>query len=131
MCDGLYTLEDLFEMESYILTVVKFNLQFPTLVNFLTPLVNDPTLSEQFKKIVETFCKVIVFDFNLFNRYKKTELSGVILCFTAKLLKMDKFEAFEMMRKMDINEERFKHCYEELLILYHQFLKPTKNANNE
>lgn len=111
MCDGLYTLEDLFEMESYILTVVKFNLQFPTLVNFLTPLINDSTLSEQFKKIVETFSKVIVFDFNLFNRYKKIELSGVILCFTAKLLKMERFDAFELMREMDIDESRFKSCY--------------------
>lgn len=103
VCDGLYTLEDLFAMESYILTLVNFNLQFPTLANFLGPLTNDPSLSEQFKKIVETFSKIIVLDFNLFNRYKKLEVSGVILCFAAKLLKIERFEAFELMREMDID----------------------------
>lgn len=45
VCDGLYTLEDLFGMESYILTLTNFNLQFPTLNNFTGPLTKDSTLS--------------------------------------------------------------------------------------
>ena len=31
VCDGLYTINDLFEMEGIILSVTKFNLQFPTI----------------------------------------------------------------------------------------------------
>lgn len=46
VCDGLYTLEDLFGMESYILTLTSFNLQFPTLGNFMGPLTNNLGLSE-------------------------------------------------------------------------------------
>lgn len=40
VCDGLYTMEDLFSMESYILTLTNFNLQFPTVNNFIGPLTN-------------------------------------------------------------------------------------------
>jgi hypothetical protein len=52
VCDGLYTLEDLFAMESFILTLTNFNLQFPTLVNFMGPLTKDEGLTQEFKKTV-------------------------------------------------------------------------------
>lgn len=35
VCDGLYQLEDLFQMEGYLLTITKFNLQFPTVQSFM------------------------------------------------------------------------------------------------
>lgn len=34
LCDGLYTLAQLFEMESLILTTTCFNMQFPSLLQF-------------------------------------------------------------------------------------------------
>lgn len=86
-------MEDLFEMESYILTLTNFNLQFPTLVNFIGPMTNDPTLGEEFKKTVETISKITVMDFNLFNRYKKLHVSGAILYLAARVLKMERFSA--------------------------------------
>jgi hypothetical protein len=49
VCDGLYTLEDLFRMESEILTLTRFNLQFPTVENFMGPVQNDASLSNYFK----------------------------------------------------------------------------------
>ena len=88
VCDGLYTLEDLFTMESYILTLTGFNLQFPTLVNFIGPLMNKADLSEEFKKTVDTFSRMIVLDFNLFNRFKKQHVTGAILYLAGRLLKM-------------------------------------------
>lgn len=88
VCDGLYTLEDMFAMESYILTLTNFNLQFPTLVNFIGPLTKNSDLSIEFKRTVEVLSKIIVLDFNLFNRYKKLHVSGIILYLTARLLKM-------------------------------------------
>jgi len=75
-------------MESYILTITNFNLQFPTLVNFIGPLTKDQGLSQEFKKTVEIISKIIVLDFNLFNRYKKLHVSGLILYISARLLKM-------------------------------------------
>lgn len=93
VCDGLYTLEDLFGMESYILTLTNFNLQFPTLNNFVGPLTNNACLGEEFKKVVESLSKMIVLDFNLFNRFKKLHVSGVILYLASRLLKIERFSA--------------------------------------
>ena len=72
-------------MESYILTLTNFNLQFPTLDNFIGPLINDSNLSEEFNRILNNIQTYIVMDFNLFNRYKKLHLSGVIAFFSAKV----------------------------------------------
>jgi hypothetical protein len=88
VCDGLYTLEDLFGMESYILTLTNFNLQFPTLGNFVGPLTNDSSLNQEFKKTVDSLSKMSVLDFNLFNRFKKLHVTGAILYLTSRLLKI-------------------------------------------
>jgi hypothetical protein len=88
VCDGLYTMEDLFSMESYILTLTNFNLQFPTVNNFIGPLTNDTEISENFKKTVSSLSEIIVLDFNLFNRFKKFHVSGVMLYLTARLNKI-------------------------------------------
>lgn len=38
LCDGLYTNEHLFEMEGLILIATHFNLQFPTIQQFIAPI---------------------------------------------------------------------------------------------
>ena len=86
-------MDDLFGMESYILTLTGFNLQFPTLGNFMGPLTNKANFSEEFKKTVEIFSRMIVLDFNLFNRFKKQHVTGAILYLAGRLLKMEEFSA--------------------------------------
>lgn len=86
VCDGLYTLEDLFEMESYILTLTNFNLQFPTLSNFIEPVMTGQDMSEKFKKTVSYLSKLIVWDFNLFNRFRKLHVTGGIFYLASLLL---------------------------------------------
>ena len=34
VCDGLYKFDDVIKMESYVLIVIKFDLQFTTINNF-------------------------------------------------------------------------------------------------
>ena len=81
-------------MESYILTLTKFNLQFPSVYDFLGPVLNnDPTIQDEYKRTVDIVTKIIVMDFTLLNKYKKAHLSGVILYFCAKVLNYDRFNS--------------------------------------
>lgn len=63
-------------------------------------------------------------DFNLFNRYKKLHLSGVIAFFCAKISNIQKFDAKQMMELMNIDEVTFKNCFSNVLAVYKQYLKP-------
>lgn len=81
-------------MESYILTLTNFNLQFPSVYDFLGPVINnDNSIGEEYKKTVDIVTKIIVMDFALLNKYKKAHLSGVILYFCSKVLNYDKFNS--------------------------------------
>ncbi len=44
---------------------------------------------------------------------------------------MDKFEAPQIIRSMDIDEDTFKACFSNLMLLYRQYIKPINPANNE
>ena len=113
-------------MESYILTLTNFNLQFPTLGNFMGPLTNNPSLNDEFKRTVNSLSKIIVLDFNLFNRFKKLHVTGAILYLTSRLLKLETYEAQQVMREMDMDEDTFKNVFSTLLQLYRQQYKPVE-----
>ena len=74
--------------------LTNFNLQFPSVYDFLGPIINnDKTIGEDYKRTVEIVAKIIVMDFSLLNKYKKSHLSGVILYFCSKVLNSDKFNS--------------------------------------
>lgn len=88
-CDGLYSFSELFDMESLILEVTKFNLQFPTIEQFTSQMFHNQQISDQLAQQIRALSNLSIFDFKLFNCYKKMHLSTVIVYFSAKLLNLD------------------------------------------
>ena len=83
LCDGLYTLSELFQMESLILTTTNFNMQFPTLYQFSSLALEH--YGGDLDKVVNELIKLSMFDFNLFNNFRKQHLAVVIVYFAAKI----------------------------------------------
>ena len=83
LCDGLYALPELFEMESLILTTTNFNMQFPTLYQFSGLRLEN--YGGVLDKTVNQLIKLSMFDFNLFNSFKKQHLTAVIVYFASKV----------------------------------------------
>lgn len=82
VCDGLYTAEQLFEMEGVILTATSFSLQFPTIQQFAgVALQQHSRLAEA----VAMLSNLALFDFSLFNRFQKKHLACVILYLALKI----------------------------------------------
>lgn len=82
VCDGLYSVEQLFEMEGVILTATSFNLQFPTIQQFAgVALQQHSRLTEA----VAMLSNLVLFDFSLFNRFQKKHLACVILYLALKI----------------------------------------------
>lgn len=83
LCDGLYNLEQLFEMESLILSASQFNLQLPTLYQF-----TEFALQEYGTEIANTVRELnnlAMFDFALFNRFQKQHLATVTIFLGLKI----------------------------------------------
>jgi hypothetical protein len=86
LCDGLYSLPQLFEMESLILTTTNFSLQVPTLHQF-TQLTLEH-YGSQHAELIWELNNLVMFDFSLFNRYQKQHLAAVTTYFALKLNNM-------------------------------------------
>ena len=84
VCDGLYNIDQLFEMEGIILSVTKFNLQFPTIHQYIGVIVEKTTSQEMLNNIL-LLTYLSMLDFTLFNRYKKRHVAAVILYLALKL----------------------------------------------
>lgn len=97
LCDGLYSDEQLFEMESLILTTTNFNLQFPTLHQFAGLVLQHYGLN--LDQTVNDLIKLSMFDCILANKFKKQHLASVIIYFAAKL------NESSILRSKDIIEE--------------------------
>ncbi len=82
VCDGLYSVEQLFEMEGVILTVTSFKLQFPTIQQFA-----GVALQEEGRvgEAVAMLSNLALLDFSLFNRFQKKHLACVILYLALKI----------------------------------------------
>ena len=83
LCDGLYNLQELLEMESLILTTTNFNLQLPTLNQFTSLLLQHYNL--ELDSSVSDLIKLALFDCLLLNKFKKQHVASVIIYFAAKL----------------------------------------------
>ena len=97
LCDGLYTLGQLFEMESLILTTTNFNMQFPSLQQFTGLAIQHYQL--ELNATINELMKLSLFDFMLCNRFQKQHLAAVIVYFAVKI------EESSLMRSKDIIAE--------------------------
>lgn len=94
VCDGLYTAEQLFEMEGVILMATSFNLQFPTIHQFAGVALQQH--GQQLADSVGMLANLALFDFSLFNRFQKRHLASVILYVALK------FESPQQVRSKDV-----------------------------
>ena len=96
VCDGLYSLEQLFEMEGLILTATGFNLQFPTIHQFAGPALVG--VRDRLTPTVHVLANLSLFDFTLFNRFQKRHLASVILYLALKLDDPDNVHSKDIMK---------------------------------
>lgn len=116
VCDGLYSLAQLFEMEGVILTATSFNLQFPTLHQF-TALALAPH-GEEVSATVAQLSSLVLFDFALCNRFQKQHLASVVVYFALKLQDPTQIKSKEVMESSQVPEEVFRECFMLLVALY-------------
>lgn len=118
VCDGLYTVEQLFVMEGVILSATSFNLQFPTIQQFAgLPMEQH---SEKLRSMVVMLSNLALFDFTLFNRFKKRHLAVVIMYIALKLENPDCVRSRDVMEESNVPEDVFRECSRLLLGLYQE-----------
>jgi hypothetical protein len=59
-----------------------------------------------------------LFDFTLFNQFKKRHLASVIIYLALKLESPDRVRSRDVIEESNIPEDIFKECYKMLLNLY-------------
>lgn len=118
VCDGLYTVEQLFEMEGVILTATSFNLQFPTIHQFAGVALQQH--GERLAEAVTMLSNLAMFDFSLFNRFRKRHLACVILYIALKIENAQQVRSRDVIEASNIPEEVFRECSKMLLALYQE-----------
>lgn len=58
-------------MESFILLSINFNLQIPTLYQFISKIQLDFKINGECQNLIKALVDMFIFDFNSFNNYKK------------------------------------------------------------
>lgn len=120
VCDGQYTLEQMFEMESVILIATDFNLQFPTVIEFADCLAKDMQLSDTCLTLVKNLSNLCVFDFDLFNKYKKNDLASVVVYLASKIGGADNIRSKDLIEQYSVEAETFRECLFSLINIYKQ-----------
>ncbi len=105
-------------MESQVLLAVNFNLQVPTVYQFINKIVFDFKIAVEHQTVIRSLADLFIFDFNSFNSYSKMELSTVIVYFTSKLYKLDELKNSLSGHKNRILPETFKDCFMAVVSLF-------------
>lgn len=117
-CDGIYTVDQLFELESFVLLELNFNLQIPTIYQFVNKIMLEFKISGEHQTLIKSLADLFIFDFNSFNNYRKYELSVSIMYFTCKLLKLETLKCSLSCYKDQIEPEVFKECFMAVVSLF-------------
>lgn len=112
-CDGQYTLNDLFEMEGIILEQIGFNLQIPTIQQFLETMIEDEQIAEEQKLLIKMLTNMVMYSFNILNSFPKMYLAEAIFNISGKMLKNGK-----TIDDRSMTEAKFKKCQMIILHLY-------------
>jgi hypothetical protein len=99
-----------------ILSATSFNLQFPTIHQFAGSALKQH--GEKLASIVLMLSNLALFDFTLFNRFKKRHLACVIVYMALKLESPEQVRSREVMEAGNIPEDIFRECSKMLLSLY-------------
>ena len=83
VCDGLYSLVQLFEMESCILIATDFGLQMPSMFSFTN--FATKKYGNEVSLLVQELSRLVLFDFTLFNLVRKQQIAAVVVYFALKL----------------------------------------------
>ena len=73
-------------MEALILLTVDFNLQLPTIYNFLSFELKNQNADKKSKKFIEEFASWCLLDFNLMNNFKKSDIAALLVHFGIKVI---------------------------------------------
>jgi len=103
-------------MESLILTSTNFSLQFPTLHQFTSLVLEHYALD--LDSTVNDLMKLSMFDCILFNKFKKQHLASVIIYFAAKIREASILRSKDIIEELGVPEETFRECFKLLLGLY-------------
>lgn len=103
-------------MEGLILSATCFNLQFPTIHQFAGVALERH--GERLSGMVLMLSNLALFDFTLFNRFKKSHIASVIVYIALKLEDPDKIRWREVIEESKMPEEVFRECSKMLLNLY-------------
>ena len=128
-CDGQYKLSDLFEMEAIILSAVSFNLQIPTIHQYIGKIVEDYELCEEQQGSIKMLSDMLMYDFNVFNSFEKVYLATAMVSVTGKIEKISK--NFEELEK-GLKESTLKKCKMAIISMYKKnaLLKQSSPAYN-
>jgi hypothetical protein len=63
---------------------------------------------DQMKSHILSLSNLVLFDFRLFNRFKKEHISAVIVYFAAKLVNMENISSRDLIKKSGMNEGIFR-----------------------
>ena len=120
VCDGQYSLEQMFNMESLILMATEFNLQFPTVIEFADVCAKENELSDGCMTLVKNLSNLCVFDFDLFNKYKKNDLASVVVYLASKIGGAENIRSKDLIERYGIESETFRECLYSLINIYKQ-----------
>ena len=111
VCEGIYTVGEIFEMEGFVLGALNFNLQIPTAHQFSSHILNSSRMPKQHCYIVKTLLDMSIFDFETFNTLRKNDMAIGIIYFVAKLYQLEEVKANLSPFKNRINSEDLKKCF--------------------
>lgn len=111
ICEGIYTVAQLSEMEGFILSELNFDLQIPTIHQFAGRMIAVCGFQKQHAFIVKSLADMIIFDFITFNTFRKNELLTAIIYFVAKVYKLEEVKSKLSAFKTRVNPETFKKCF--------------------
>ena len=103
-------------MESTILIALRFNLQLPTIQQYVNPYFFKT--SERMEKKINYLASLSLLDFNLANRFNKHHLAGVVIYLAARLMEVEEIRSKDLIREMDIEEEIFREAFMKLMALF-------------
>lgn len=109
-------------MEGIILEQIGFNLQLPTIQQFLETMIEDEEIAEEQKLLIKMLTDMVMYSFNILNSFPKMYLAEAIFNISGKMLQNGK-----IIDDRSIHEAKFKKCQ---MIILHLYKKNTSLKNS-
>ena len=100
-------------MEGIILEQIGFNLQLPTIQQFLETMIEEEQIAEEQKLLIKMLTDMVMYSFNILNSFPKMYLAQGIFNISGRMLANGK-----IIDDGNMNEAKFKKCQMIILNLY-------------